>query len=442
MGRNNRQRRAAKARKRASAHRGHARADTGRGPGPGPDGVWTRTVGDRFIAAVYAERGGDRAGVEAAVDLIARSPRVEAAGDIAAVIEAQIALLWQHGWQPADLARVVDRDLGKLEATLVRWAIASEATTYEHLGQRVAPQWMEQLRRIEAVRVWDAGRPYLGQLDAPWPDVVRSAVRVTALLVRAPRLPLLVDPPTAWREGLTVVDGSCSAALLEKVRALLAKAESTTYDAEAEALTAKAQELMTRHRIDRALLDAAGAERREHAVGRRLGVDNPYADAKALLLDRLAAANGCRAVWSKGLGFATVFGFPDELDALEELYTSLLVQASNVLRRAGSKHDQFGRSRTTRYRRSFLVAYAVRIGQRLKEAADAAIEEVIAASGTELVPLLTERDDAATNAAHATFPEMRSFSPAATDGEGWHAGTLFGDLADLSFGSELERMSA
>jgi hypothetical protein len=230
--------------------------------------------------------------------------------------------------------------------------------------------------------------------------------------------------------------------VLDKVRALLAKAESTTFDAEAEAFTAKAQELMARHRIDRAVLDARGHDRGEEPVGARIGVDDPYADAKAGLLAIVADANGCRAVWSKALGFSTVFGFPGDLDAVAELFTSLLVQATAALQREGPKHDGSGRSRTTRFRRSFLVAFAARIGQRLRETVDATVEAASTETGTALVPILAARDDAARAAAAAAFPEMTSFAPSATDREGWYAGTLFGDQADLALGPELARRSA
>ena len=55
-------------------------------------------------------------------------------------------------------------------------------------------------------------------------------------------------------------------AVLARIRQLLAKAESTTFEAEALAFTAKAQELMTRHAIDAALVHdtAAGPPRRAH----------------------------------------------------------------------------------------------------------------------------------------------------------------------------------
>ena len=178
------------------------------------------------------------------------------------------------------------------------------------------------------------------------------------------------------------------------------------------------------------------AYRGEEPGVRQFRIDNPYADAKAALLSKIADANGCRAVWSKNSGFTTVFGFVDELDAVDELFTSLLVQATAALRRAGSKYDQYGRSRTKRFRRSFLVAFALRIGQRLRETVDATVDVAAVETGTELVPILAARARATLTAAQAAFPETRGFAPSATDGDGWHAGTRFADQADLSAGSE------
>src|SRR4030095_11125300 len=112
--------------------------------------------------------------------------------------------------------------------------------------------------------------------------------------------------------------------------ALLAKAESTTYPDEAEALTAKAQQLMTRHAIDAAAVEG------ERGCGarvspRRAGIDDPYARARVTLLSEVARANRCRAVWSRGFGFATVFGDEGDIDAVEVLYTSLLGQATRAM---------------------------------------------------------------------------------------------------------------
>jgi hypothetical protein len=394
---------------------------------------------DRFLAAVHAQLGGDAATLGRAVERLSAEAPSEVAVEIAQVLEDRVADLWEHGWQPADVLRVVDRDLGRVEGVLARRVLATQAERYQDLGRRVAREWMAQLDDGGAACSRNRSPSYVRQLGVRWPDALHAAVAVFALWYRTPALPRLVDPPSAWRDGPMIDERAVPTDLLAKVRALLAKAESTTFDAEAEALTAKAQELMARHRIDRVLLDADGRQPGEQPIGRRVGVDNPYADAKAVLLGVIARANGCQAVWSKQLGFTTVFGSRAELDGVEELFTSLLVQATRALQRAGSKVDGAGRSRTTSYRRSFLVAFALRIGERLREAVHATVEDASLRTGTELVPLLRARSDAADALAQATFPATRSFAPSASDGEGWHAGRRFGDLADLGIARQLDR---
>lgn len=439
MGKANRQRRAAKARKRPRAGR----------PARGPDVAWSPseeplllTAGERFMAAVWAEQRSDAMSARRVVEVLAAGAQGLVASEISALLEDRVGTVWSHGWQPSDLDRSVRRECAKSERTLLRWVVAAEGSAREGLGARVAPDWMAQLRNIKATRTWDPRRPYLTQIGEAWPEALHAAVRLMCFLYRLPRLARLVAPPSEWREGAPISEASLPSAMLHRVRALLAKAESTSFDAEAEAFTAKAQELMARHRIDRAVLDASGQERQADPTGRRIGLDDPYADAKAVLLGVVAAANGCRAVWSKDMGFSTVFGFADELGAVDELFTSLLVQANAALQREGSKQDRFGRSRTTRFRRSFLLAFAARIGQRLHDSVNTTVEQVGAETGTALVPILAAREDASRAAAEAAFPEAHTFSPSATDGEGWFLGTLFGDQADVGVGPELSRRSA
>jgi hypothetical protein len=240
-------------------------------------------------------------------------------------------------------------------------------------------------------------------------------------------------------EGRVHPTGDLPAGLLAKIRALLAKAESTTFDAEAEAYTAKAQELMARHRIDRALLADAAPVDDGDVVARRIGIDDPYASAKYLLLAGLAQVNGARAVWSKALGSATVFGFPVELDIIEELFTSLLVQATAAMQREGSKEDAYGRNRTKAFRRSFLLAYGDRIAERLRHSVEDTVTTVAAETGTDLVPLLAARDDAVAARVDDVFPRLRSMSASISDAEGVFAGRLAADRADLSAGPPIER---
>lgn len=255
-------------------------------------------------------------------------------------------------------------------------------------------------------------------------------------------MPVLTPPPSQWHAGMVAVASNVPSALLDKVRALLAKAESTTFDDEAQAFTAKAQELMTRHRIDRAVLQAEretnGGVGGDGPDGRHVLIENPYPEAKATLLAVVASANGGQAVFSKDDGFSTVFARTDELDIIEDLFTSLLVQATAALGRHGSKSDHTGRSRTTRFRRSFLVAFAHRIGSRLQAASDAVVAEAESETGTSLVPLFADRSAEAKDAATKAFGTLGHFRPNATDDEGWFAGELFGDRADLGVGAPLD----
>ena len=118
--------------------------------------------------------------------------------------------------------------------------------------------------------------------------------------------------------------------MLARIRALLAKAEATTFVEEADAFTAKAQELMARHAIDAAAVESSatpGGARAGVAV-KRLHIDDPYAEPKMYLLASVAHANSVRVVWNGRLSIATMFGFAIDLELVELMFTSLLVQAT------------------------------------------------------------------------------------------------------------------
>ena len=85
--------------------------------------------------------------------------------------------------------------------------------------------------------------------------------------------------------------------LLDRVRKLLAKAEDESCTPpEAQALTAKAAELMAKYGIDRALLAAVRPET-DPPSSRMLDIDNPWGRVKAHLLcglgRRCAASASC-----------------------------------------------------------------------------------------------------------------------------------------------------
>ena len=225
-------------------------------------------------------------------------------------------------------------------------------------------------------------------------------------------------------------DNALDPKLLTRVRALLAKAESTTFPEEADALTAKAQQLMSRHAIDAAMIDdpIATGSAPDHRV---LVIDPPYASAKFSMLGGVAAANRCQAIFTQGEDRAHLFGFAVDLDVVEVLYTSLLLQATAAMTAEGPRTDRAGRSRTRSFRHAFLLAFAGRISERLAEAARATVSEVDADRHGALVPVLAHRDEAVDGAMRAAFPHVRAQRLSVSSPEGIVAGRTAGDRADL-----------
>ena len=154
--------------------------------------------------------------------------------------------------------------------------------------------------------------------------------------------------------------------IAERIAALLDKAESTSYPAEADAFMAKAQELMARHAIDEAMLDAARGSQDE--IGQvDLVIVAPYASAKSVLLGAVAASNRCRVVSAtrpNGRVLCTMVGFDTDIRHARSLYLSLTHQAVRFMLDAPLPLGDTPR----RFRHSFLLAYAHRIGERLQEA--------------------------------------------------------------------------
>lgn len=265
--------------------------------------------------------------------------------------------------------------------------------------------------------------PFRGQPD--------GRVRFLLLMYGAlPRLPEVSIPDEA------LAARGIDPGMLVKIRALLAKAESTTFPEEAEALSAKAQELMTRYRIDAVVV--GGRAGSGGPGGTRIWIDDPYADAKVSLLGAVARANGCESVQLGGLGCVHVVGFPADLEVVELLHTSLLVQAATAMLAAGPQVDARGRSRTRSFRQSFLLAYAWRVGGRLAEANAATEQAVDAEHGGGLLPVLRDRDREVEAAVAELFPKagtrrQKSVSNAA----GWGAGVAAADRADLGVGQRL-----
>ncbi|WP_435885638.1 DUF2786 domain-containing protein [Streptomyces lydicus] len=390
--------------------------------------------------------------IEAGASMLAAAePGWEAVS--AALVAAAVAAVrqcWAGGWQPADLERIVRRDAPHPARTaLVVDAIAAEAA--RPAGRRTAhcARWDGQLRRIGAEVWWESDRGYLDALARRRRtsrfETAYDLLAALRTLARLPRISPLPEPPAAGTtSGGTPRDRDRTAAAsraLGRIRGLLAKAEATDFPEEAETLSAKAQELMARHSIDEALLDGAAgpADGAGGPSALRIGIEGPYEQAKALLLDAVAAANRCRAVWAADVGFSTLVGFPPDLEAAELLYTSLLLQATTAMNRAGDQHHARGRSRRTRdFRQTFLVGYADRIRDRLTaatEAATAAAGAESAGTAPDLLPVLAARELAVEETTGTLFPDTAPVRLRGVhDAAGWHQGRAAADRAQLDGG--------
>lgn len=209
------------------------------------------------------------------------------------------------------------------------------------------------------------------------------------------------------------------------VQALLRKAESTPFPAEADAFMAKAQQLLTRHALDEVVAD------HDHGaapVVRRVPVDGAYATGRALLLATVASANRCTAVWDAQATTAMVVGFAVDIDAVDLLWTSLVTQGELAVAAAGPQRDARGRSCTRSWRSAFWVSYSQRIGQRLAEAADAVVAEV---ADDAVLPVLADRGQAVDAAVRQHFPRLATRRTRVSNGDGWSAGRRAADAARL-----------
>ena len=126
-----------------------------------------------------------------------------------------------------------------------------------------------------------------------------------------------------------------------------------------------------------------------------------------------------------------MFGYAHDLDNVELLFTSLLLQATRAMTVRGSVRDRSGRSRTRSYRQSFLVSFATRIGERLRAATARATEEAGVVHGSEMLPVLAGRRAEVDDAVAAVFPRLRSTQSRASNYEGWVAGRVAADQAHL-----------
>lgn len=423
MGTNNRQRRAAKARKRSRRSSGQPSTPRSNGDGLGTPG------GDPWGS--FGDQPDDEAGCDCPTCQRTRGDAGRQTDenrwdDTADMLESTVALMWRSGWQPAELVRHVRRRVSREAAELISAAILADDRP-----RRVAsthPRWAHQIDGLRAsidpafaasewITEWaeanEAGFDVIGDL-------------LTELATLGPLL-RLIPPPGESSVDVGIDEHGTEDPILAKVRALLAQAESTSFPAEAETFTAKAQALMSRHAIDEAMIrDAASDASRPVTV--RLPVDDPYVDEKSTLLAVVADAGRCRAIRLSPYAMSSVTGQASDVRRVELLFTSLLLQAQAALNHEAAAGGAGSHRRSRRYRAAFLAGYAERIGDRLLEER----ERAETAAGVDVLPVLARQSQAVDDEIERLFGgRLTSAGAKSRDRAGWNAGNEAADRARL-----------
>ena len=372
---------------------------------------------------------------ELAATLATRDPSVDAQGNVTQALLTALEAAWERGWQPADVVHIARREATSGSVPLAVALIGEHARRNDAV-YRAPDAWVEQLSELGALAPGDpavVSAWYQAERRAP-AEAWRIVLQLVGVLHAAVRIDGLLPPPSGWgprRRRPAENPNPSDDRVLRRIRGLLAKAESTEFPDEAESLTAKAQELMTRHAVDAALLEVGPSMTDGRAVDtRRVHVQDPYVRAKMQLLAAVAEANDVRVVWYSSLGIANLVGGRADLAAVELLFTSLLLQVARALSAAERPLERRSASRS--FRRSFLLGYAHRIGERLQTARRSATAEAAVEHDVDLLPVLRSRQVAVEERVAELFPHVRATrSRASVDAGGWYAGREAAQRAEV-----------
>lgn len=229
--------------------------------------------------------------------------------------------------------------------------------------------------------------------------------------------------------------------MLEKIRALLSKAEHTNFPEEAKVFTEKAQELMTRYALSEAELDVLGRkDAPDEVITKTIVVECPYTVAKGSLVSAVAKGNGCKVVfagndhrvphpkWPDGLLVRNIYvtGFSKDIELVELVFTSLLIQA---------QREQLNTPRPSHvsarvWNKSFLLGYAAEIGARLRNRKKAVINDMPEAERANVLPVLMSKEQQVQQAVEQRWGRLGKISVGQVN-DGYSAGRSAATRADV-----------
>lgn len=181
--------------------------------------------------------------------------------------------------------------------------------------------------------------------------------------------------------------------ITNKINALFAKAESTDSTHEAEALLAKAQELMIKHAIDAELLGERKDSREEVAFEdvELATKGSPGAQALFMLLCATARANSVTPLGTnEGWHDARLIGYPRDITSAKAMYHAIVLAMFDAELKSRANRPRHEHART--WKVSFYNGFVHTMSTKLLQARDDAVSQANAEHGSSAELVLVSKE--------------------------------------------------
>lgn len=231
-------------------------------------------------------------------------------------------------------------------------------------------------------------------------------------------------------------------AKLATIKALLAKAEASEFDGEAETLREKAFELLAKYGLEEALA-ASEAPVVVEPVKEFVTLEGNYHNRRVMLLDGIAKAMRCEAIMlttrlKKGQKnkstLLLIYGMPSDVERVKLMWGSLELQLASELNRS-LVHKPVGVHGRT-WSVNFINAYAYKVVQRVRAIENQAEAEEVQFGDSRTALVLVDNKKKVQALYDSENKDARSVNYAGTaSSAGWDRGASAGERARLGSGS-------